>query len=76
MKKIAINVPPNLADAFENADIESKRKAEIFINAWLTDFFSKQSANERLFEVMKRATAEASANGFSETASQKMLKES
>ncbi|MCS3736215.1 hypothetical protein [Mucilaginibacter dorajii] len=67
MKKITINVPPNLADAFEKADAESKRKAELFINAWLTDFFSKQTANDRLFEVMKMATQEASANGFNET---------
>ncbi len=74
MKKIAINVPPNLADAFEKADWESKRKAELFINAWLTDFFSKQTANARLFEIMKSATQEANANGFNEAELQAMLK--
>jgi hypothetical protein len=74
MKKIAINVPPNLADAFEKADGESKRKAELFINAWLTDFFSKQTANDRLFEVMKMATQEATANGFNEAELQALLK--
>jgi hypothetical protein len=74
MKKIAINVPPNLADAFENADGESKRKAELFINAWLTDFFSKQSSNDRLFDIMKKATNEARSNGFNEEELQALLK--
>jgi len=66
MKTIAINVPPKIADAFEKADEGSKRKAEIYINAWLTDYFGSQSANERLFSIMKQATAEAKANGFDE----------
>lgn len=74
MKKIVINVPPNLANAFENADGESKRKAELFINAWLTDFFSKQTANDRLFDIMKEATKEANANGFNEEELQILLK--
>lgn len=74
MKKIAINVPPNLAEAFEKADGESKRKAELFINAWLTDFFSKQTANDRLFEIMAKATQEASSKGFSEEELQTLLK--
>jgi hypothetical protein len=75
MKKIAINVPPNLADAFEKADGESKRKAELFINAWLTEFFSKQTANERLFDIMNHATAEAKNNGFNEAELQALLKD-
>jgi len=75
MKKIAINVPPNLADAFEKADGESKRKAELFINAWLTEFFSKQTANERLFDTMNHATVEAKNNGFNEAELQALLKD-
>ncbi len=75
MKKIAINVPPNLAKAFEQADQESKRKAELFINAWLSEFFGNQTANERLFEVMKKATLEAKANGFNEDELQELLKD-
>jgi hypothetical protein len=74
MKTIAINVPPNLADAFEKADTERKRTAELYINAWLADFFSNQSANERLFDIMKKATAEAKANGFNEAELQELLK--
>ncbi|WP_069658786.1 hypothetical protein [Arcticibacter eurypsychrophilus] len=75
MKIIAINVSPHLADAFDKADGESKRKVEFFINAWLTTFFSKQTSNDRLFDVMKRATEEASANGFSEMEFQTIIKE-
>ncbi len=74
MKTIAINVPPNLADAFEKADIERKRTAELYINAWLVDFFGQQSANERLFEIMNKATAEAKAKGFSDAELQELLK--
>ena len=74
MKTIAINVPPNLADAFEKADSERKRTAELYINAWLADFFSNQSANERLFGIMKKATAEAKASGFNEAELQELLK--
>lgn len=74
MKKIAINVPPKLAEAFEKADGESKRKAELFINAWLTDFFSKETSNDRLFDMMKKATAEAASKGFDEKELQALLK--
>ncbi|WP_262245348.1 hypothetical protein [Parapedobacter soli] len=73
MKTIAINVPPNLADAFEKADIERKRTAELYINAWLVDFLG-QPANERLFEIINKATAEAKAKGFNETELQELLK--
>ncbi len=66
MRTISINVPPNVADAFENADEDFKRKAEIYINSWLSNNLSNQTANERLFTVMKKATAIAKANGFSE----------
>ena len=40
MKKIAINVSPKLAEAFEKADGESKG-----------------TANDRLFNIMKKATS-------------------
>jgi len=64
MENISIPVPPYIAQAFENADIAVKRKAEIYINAWLSDFFSGKPANEQLFAIMKKATAEAKANGL------------
>jgi hypothetical protein len=64
MENISIPVPPYIARAFEKADTSVKRKAEIYINAWLSDFFSDEPANEQLFAIMKKATAEAKANGF------------
>ena len=64
MENISIPVPPYIARAFENADSNVKRKAEIYINAWLSDFFSTKSANEQLFAIMKQATAEANSNGL------------
>lgn len=75
MKTIAINVPPGIADAFEKADESRKRKTEIYINAWLTGFFGNQSANERLFGIMKQARAEAKANDFNEAELNELLKE-
>lgn len=52
MKTISLNVPPKVAQAFEQADASVKQKAEIYINAWLDGFLSKQSPNERLREAL------------------------
>jgi len=64
MKTISLNVPPKIAQAFENADDSVKQKAEIYINAWLDDFLSRKSPNEKLKSIMKKATKEARDNGF------------
>ncbi len=64
MDSITISVPPYLADAYKNADETKRRNAEIYINTFLNELFSDHSVNERLFETMKKATAEAKANGF------------
>jgi len=73
MKTISIHVPPALASAYEQADPDRKRKLEIYINAFLNDFFSNQSANDRLFETMKKATLEAKSKGFSQEELDKLL---
>ncbi|MEH6305557.1 hypothetical protein RYH73_07880 [Olivibacter sp. CPCC 100613] len=75
MKTISIQVPPALASAFEQADPDRKRKVEIYINAFLNDFFSNQSANERLFKTMRKASAEAKSKGFSQEELDKLLNE-
>ena len=64
MENISIPVPPYIARSFEQADIAVKRKAEIYINAWLSDFLSGKPANEQLFAIMKKASTEAKANGL------------
>lgn len=64
MESIVINVPPYIANAFMNADERKRRNAEIYINTFLTELFSDEPANERLFKTMKKATDEAKANGF------------
>jgi hypothetical protein len=63
MENITIPVPPFIAKAFANADGSVKRKAEIYINAWLNDFLSNRLTNEQLFEIMQKGSAEAKANG-------------
>ncbi|HLZ16137.1 MAG TPA: hypothetical protein VKQ08_03820 [Cyclobacteriaceae bacterium] len=75
MENISISVPPYIARAFEAADSSVRRKAEIYINAWLSDFFSKKSPNEQLFDIMKRATTEAKSNGFSPDQLDELLKD-
>jgi len=75
MENITIPVPPYIARAFEKADTSVKRKAEIYINAWLNDFFSGQPANEQLFSIMKKATAEAKANGLTSEKLDELLKD-
>jgi hypothetical protein len=64
MENIIIPVPAFIAQAFAKADLAQKRKAEIYINAWLNDFFSVRSANEQLFDLMEKGTAEAKENGL------------
>jgi hypothetical protein len=75
MESILINVPPYLADAFKNANESKRRKAEIYINTFLDEIFSDKPANERLFETMKKATAEAKAKGFTPELMDQLLKE-
>lgn len=75
MKTISLNVPPKVAQAFEQADASVKQKAEIYINAWLDGFLSKQSPNERLRSIMKNATEEAKKNGFTEDKLDDLLKD-
>ena len=64
MENISIPVPPSIAQAFNKADATVKRRAEVFINAWLNNFLNDKSANEQLFAIMKKATQEAKANGL------------
>ena len=66
MENITIPVPTYIARAFEQADTSVKRKAEVYINAWLNNFFSNKPANEQLFAIMKKATAEAKSNGLTQ----------
>ncbi len=74
MENITISVPPYIALAFEKADASVKRKAEIYINAWLNDFLSGKPANEQLFTIMAKATAEARTNGLTPEELEELLK--
>jgi hypothetical protein len=64
METISIPVPPFIAQAFEKADVTTKRKAETYINAWLGHFFSSRTGKERLQELMNKGAAEAEASGL------------
>ena len=75
MENITIPVPPFIASAFAKADPGTKRKAEIYINAWLNDFFSTKPANEQLFDQMKKATLEARSKGFTADKLDDLLKD-
>ena len=67
---------PAAADvSIEKSDAAFKRKAEIYINAWLSDIFNDKSANEQLFAIMKKATAEAKANGLTPEQLDELLKD-
>ena len=75
MENITIPVPPFIAQAFEKADGAVKRKAEIYINAWLNDFFSSQPANKKLFDLMAKGSNEATANGLTPGKLEELLKD-
>jgi hypothetical protein len=66
MENITIAVPPFIAQAYAKADATIRRKAEIYINAWLNDFFSTRSANETLFELMDKGGEEARLKGLTQ----------
>lgn len=75
MESILISVPPYIARAFNNADDDKKRNAEIYINTFLNEIFSEEPANERLFKTMKKASDEAKGNGFTTDVMNELLKD-
>ena len=75
MESIVINVSPYLAQAFKNADESKRRNAEIYINTFLDEIFSEEPANDRLFRIMKKATAQAKATGFKPEMLDELLKD-
>lgn len=64
MRTISIHVPPEIADSFEKADARDRNRVELYINAWLSETFSKKSANECLLDIMTKSSSEAKKNGF------------
>ena len=75
MKTISINVSPEIANSFEKADERDKSRVELYINMWLKEIFSPTSANQRLFEIMKRSSSEAKNNGFKPEMLEDILKD-
>ena len=74
MGNITIPVLPFIANVFEKADEDVKRKVEIYVNTWLNNFFSPLSANERLFKLIQKGSAEAYANGLTPGQLDELLK--
>jgi len=75
MKTISIQVPPNIAYSFEHAEESKKRLAEVYINAWLSDFFDNTPANEKLTNIMQQSSREAKSNGFTPDMMDDLLKD-
>ena len=75
MRTITINVLPEIANSFERADERDKNRIELYINAWLNEMFGKQSANERLLDIMKKSSVEAKRNGFKPEMLDEILKD-
>ena len=74
MGNITIPVLPFIANVFEKADEDVKRKVEIYINAWLNNLFNSRSGNEQLFKLMQKGSAEACANGLTPGQLDELLK--
>ena len=75
MKTITINVLPDIANSYEKANERDKTRVESYINAWLNEIFGKQSANERLLDIMKKSSAEAKMNGYKPEMLEEILKD-
>jgi hypothetical protein len=75
MNTISIHVAPSLALTYEQANSEKKKKAELFINAWLKEFLTGKSSDEQLFEIMDKATGIAQKNGLTAEKLDELLKD-
>jgi hypothetical protein len=75
METITGNVSSDVARSFQKADRRDKNRVELYINAWLNEIFSKQSANKRLWEIMKTSSVEAKKNGFKPEMLEEILKD-
>jgi hypothetical protein len=75
MNTISIHVPNSLATIYEKANEEKKKKAERYINAWLSSFLSSQSPDDSLFDIMKKATDIAKKNGLTPEMLDQLMKD-
>jgi len=77
MKTITINVSPEIASSYERADEKDRSRVELYINAWLKEIFihNQVSADQRLYEIMKKSSAEAKKNGFKPEMLEDILKD-
>ncbi len=64
MSTISITVSPALANLYEQANENEKRKAEQYINSWLSSFFFVILLMIAFFEIMKQASEIAKKNGL------------
>ncbi len=60
MENITIQVDPEIAKAYRDADADKKRKIQIFLNIMLKKAMTQKS----LLEVMEEASQEAVSNGM------------
>lgn len=75
MNTISIHVPDSLANIYEKANKEKKKKAEQYINAWLKSFLNSKSTDDSLFEIMEKTTAIAHKNGLTPEILDQLMKD-
>ena len=64
MNTITINVTPENANYFYKANERIRNRVEVYINALLSETFCEKSPDERLLDIMEKASAEAKSNGY------------
>jgi hypothetical protein len=75
MKTITVNVTPEIADYFDNANEREKNRMETYMNAWLAETYCKKTPNERLWDIMEKTSAEAISNGYKPEMIEEILKD-
>lgn len=60
---------------FLNKLILRRKKAELYINAWLKDFLGDKTSDDQLFEIMNSASAIAKKNGLTTEKLDELLKD-
>ncbi len=76
MTQVTISLETDVASAYNKANPQMRKKAEILVNLWLKDLFSsKARAKKELFEIMQTAGKIAQANGLTPEILERLMNE-
>ena len=76
MTQVTISLEKDVASAYNKANPQMRKKAEILVNLWLKDLFSgKAKTKKELFEIMQTAGKISQSNGLTPEVLERLLNE-